>query len=133
MSGKLGIVVVVIAFLNVVAVVEFVRRRKLGESFALLWIGVGVGGIVLSLIRPLIDDVADELGVTYGPTLLFAATTLFLLFVCMNLSMHVSRLTERTETLAEEIAFLRGVLPPNNDTEADPAVPAVTEEAPSGG
>jgi hypothetical protein len=128
-SEKLGIVVVVVALLNVVAVIEFVRRRKLGESFALLWIGVGVGGIVLSLARPLIDDVANELGVTYGPTLIFAGTTLFLLFVCMNLSMHVSRLTERTETLAEEVAFLRGVLPPAEQG----TVPAGADESQGGG
>ena len=50
---------------------------------------------------------ADNLGVRYGPTIIFTGAILFLLFVCMNLSMHVSRLTERSEILAEEITFLR--------------------------
>ena len=107
MTLKLVVFVSAIAVVNVIVVLEFVRRRKLAESFALLWIGVGVLGIVLSVARPLIDDLADDLGVRYGTNLLFTGAILFLLFVCMNLSMHVSRLTERSEILAEEITFLR--------------------------
>jgi hypothetical protein len=65
---------------------------------------------VLTAVRPLIDDLADDIGVSYGPTIIFTGAILFLLFVCMNLSMHVSRLTERSEILAEEITFLRSRL-----------------------
>jgi hypothetical protein len=110
MTWKLVVFVSTIAVVNVAVVVEFVRRRKLAENFALLWIGVGVLGIVLSVIRPLIDDMADDLGVRYGPTIIFTGAILFLLFVCMNLSMHVSKLAERSEILAEEITFLRSRL-----------------------
>jgi hypothetical protein len=110
MTWKLVLFVSSIAAINVVVVVEFVRRRKLAESFALLWIGVGLLGLVLSVARPLIDDVAEDIGVRYGPTLLFTGAILFLLFVCMGLSMHVSRLTERTEILAEELTLLRNRL-----------------------
>lgn len=107
MTWKLVVFVAAVAVVNVAVVIEFVRRRKLGEGFALLWIGVGVLGIVLSIARPLIDDLAEEIGVRYGPTLIFTGAILFLLFVCMNLSMHVSRLTERSEILAEELTLLR--------------------------
>jgi hypothetical protein len=107
MTWKLVLFVSAIAALNVVVVIEFVRRRKLAENFALLWIGVGLLGIVLSIARPLIDEIADDVGVRYGPTLIFTGAVVFLLFVCMNLSMHVSRLTERSELLAEELTLLR--------------------------
>jgi hypothetical protein len=110
--SKLQVFVIVVALLNVVLVMEFVRRRKLLESFALLWTAVGVGGVVLGVSRPLVDELAKLVGVVYGPTLVFALVSFFLLFVCMNLSMHVSQLRLRTETLAEEIAFLRGVREP---------------------
>jgi hypothetical protein len=107
MTGKLTLFVLTIALANVAVVLEFVRRRKLAENFALLWLGVGAFGIVLSIARPLIDNLAENLGVRYGPTIIFTGAILFLLFVCMNLSMHVSRLAERSEILAEEISFLR--------------------------
>ncbi len=110
MTLKLVVFVSTIALVNVLVVLEFVRRRKLAENFALLWIGVGILGIALSIARPLIDDLAKEIGVQYGPTVIFTGAILFLLFVCMNLSMHVSKLTERSEILAEEITFLRNRL-----------------------
>jgi hypothetical protein len=115
MTWKLVIFISFVAILNVIVVLEFVRRRKLAENFALLWIGVGLLGLVLSLARPLIDNLADDIGVAYGPTLIFTGAIFFLLLVCMNLSMHVSRLTERSEILAEEITFLRGRLAPEGE------------------
>ena len=51
-----------------------------------------------------------EMGVYAGTSLVFTLGILFLLFVCMSLSMHVSRLTDRTEVLAEEVAILRARL-----------------------
>jgi uncharacterized membrane protein len=43
---------------------------------------------------------------------LILVVTTFLMFVAMSLSLHVSRLEERVEILAEEVAFLRGVRTP---------------------
>lgn len=117
--SKLQVFVVVVALANVVLVFEFVRRRKLLESFALLWLAVGFGGVALGFGRPVVDWAADVAGVDYGPTLVFAFVCFFLLFACMNLSVHVTQLRDRVEALAEEIAFLRGVREPE---ESDPAV-----------
>ena len=47
------------------------------------------------------------LGVDYGPSAVFLGAIVFLLLVCMHLSWEVSRLEERTRTLAEELALLR--------------------------
>lgn len=113
--SRLELFVVVLALVNVAVVVEFVRRRKLRESFALLWIGVGLAGVALSLARPAFDAIARAVGVSYGPSLLFTLALLFLLFVCMNLTLHVSRLEARTEVLAEEVAFLKAEREPHVD------------------
>lgn len=115
--SRLELFVVVIALVNVAVVIEFVRRRKLRENFALLWIGVGLGGVVLSIARPVFDATARAVGVSYGPSLLFSLAVLFLVFVCMGLSLNVSRLEDRTEVLAEEVAFLRAEREPQADQE----------------
>jgi hypothetical protein len=115
--SRLQLFVVVLALVNVAVVVELVRRRMLREGFALLWIGVGLGGVALSLARPVFDALARAVGVSYGPSLLFTLALLFLLFVCMSLSLHVSRLEARTEVLAEEVALLRA----ERDTKVDGA------------
>jgi len=110
--SRFELFLLVVATANVAVVLEFVRRRKLLESYALLWIAVGLAGIGYVFARSTIDRVATAVGVTNGASLVFAAGSLFLLFVCMSLSMHVSRLEERVEVLAEEVALLRGVEPP---------------------
>jgi hypothetical protein len=121
MDTKLSWFVGILALLNVVFVLEFVRRRKLAENFALLWIGVGFLGVVFALGRHQIDRLSQKMGVYAGTSLIFTLGILFLLFVCMGLSMHVSRLTDKTEILAEEVAILRARIeggppsPPSRD------------------
>jgi hypothetical protein len=113
--SKLQVFVILVALSSVVVVTEFVRRRKLLESFALLWLAAAFGGAAMGFGRPLVDRAADLAGVAYGPTLVFAFVSLFLLFACMNLSVHVTQLRDRVEALAEEIAFLRGVHEPDEE------------------
>lgn len=115
--SRLDLFVLVAGLVNLAVVVEFVRRRQLLETFALLWIGVGVLGVAAALGRSLLDDVSDALGINYGASFVLASACGFLLFVCMGLSLHVSRLDRRTEVLAEEIAFLRGIQPPEEPAE----------------
>lgn len=110
--SKLELFLIVASLANVAIVLEFVRRRKLLESFAMLWLAVGGGLVVLAFARPLVDRFAEAVGVAYGPTLVFGFGIGFLLFVTMSLSLHVSRLEDRVEILAEEVAFLRGVREP---------------------
>jgi hypothetical protein len=119
--SKLEVFLLVVALANVGVVLEFVRRRKLLESYALLWLLVGVSGILFALGRGVFDAVARAVGISNGANLILALGVLFLLFVCMSLSLHVSRLEARAEVLAEEVAFLRA---------ARPAPPRVDEAAP---
>ena len=48
--SKLQFFLLVVAIVQLVFVLEFVRRRKLLESFALLWMTVGVGGVALVVL-----------------------------------------------------------------------------------
>jgi hypothetical protein len=109
--SKLELFLLVVALLNVAVVFEFVRRRKLLENYALLWMLVGFGGIFFALGRTVVDAAAKAVGISNGANLILAAGVLFLLFVCMSLSLHVSRLEARSEVLAEEVAFLRAARP----------------------
>jgi hypothetical protein len=110
--SKLQVFLLLFAIAQLVFVIEFVRRRKLLESFAVLWIAVGFGGLALVVARPLVDRFADAVGIAYGASLVLTVGIAFLLLVCMNLSLHVSKLETRVEVLAAEVAFLRGVREP---------------------
>ena len=121
---RLNIVIFLVTFAFVVLIVELVRRRALREKYALLWLGVGVLVLLLSIFRPVLDRLALALGIAYGPSALFLFSTLFLFGVAAHLSFEVSRLEEKTRMLAEEIALLRPTPPdprPATDGEVQPA------------
>jgi len=131
---RLEVFVLVIALLNFVVVLEFVRRRRLTESFALLWAGVAVGGLVLVLARPVIDDFAERVGVKAGTSVVFALGIFFLVVVSIYLSVHITRLEARVERLGEEVAVLRGVKggdePGPGEPHPEPAGPEPSEPDP---
>lgn len=114
---RLEIFTLAVAFVAMAAVIELVRRRQLREKYALLWLGVGAVFVVMAVARRGLDALARLLGIEYGPTLLFLAAILFLLVLVAHLSWEISRLEERTRTLAEEIALLR---PRKAPKESDP-------------
>jgi hypothetical protein len=105
--SRLDVIVAIVALGNVAIVLEFVRRRWLREGLALFWIFVGMGGILLGVLRPLIDRLSVSVGVKYGASFIFALAILFLLLVCMYLSVRSSALEQRVEILAEEIALMK--------------------------
>ena len=126
---KLEFTVLIAGILISIVVVEFVRRRRLRENFVLLWSMVGLGAIVLAIARPLVDRSVSYLGIESGTSVVFSAAIIFLLFVCVHLSIHVTRAETRCDALAEELAFLRGALPPQDDGEV-PAASAPEPAAP---
>lgn len=107
MFDRLSLFTLVVTLGTLALILELVRRRQLREKYALLWLGVGVVMLGLSLGRPAVDWVSDRIGVVYGPTVVFLFAILFLLGVAAHLSYEVSKLEEKTRMLAEEIALLR--------------------------
>jgi hypothetical protein len=105
---NLQIFVIGLGIALLIFVIEVVRRRRLSEGYALLWIAVGIGGVLLGIARPLIDRFSDDIGISYGANLVFAGVFVFLIVVCINLSMHVSKLEDQVTSLAEELALTRG-------------------------
>lgn len=129
---RLQLVVGFLAIVLAVVVIEALRRRRLSEGWALLWIGVAVAGLVLGLARPLVDRLSTSLGIAYGTSLVFALAIIFLVVVCINLSMQVSRLNRRVEVLAEEIALAGTKEPPPGHAGGGRPVGPAAPPGPSG-
>ena len=89
-----------------IAVLELVRRRRLREKYALLWILTAIVLLVLSVWRGAVTSIATALGVSYGPTVLFAVGALFVLVVLLHYSTVISALTDRTVVLSQQMALL---------------------------
>lgn len=122
--SRLEVVVLLTAVLLLGTIIEIVRRRRLSENWAMLWMAVAVGVLLMGLARPVIDRFSEAVGISYGTSLIFAVAIVFLILVCISLSMHVSRLEEKLESLAEEIALLRGPGEPQAPPSGAPEPPA---------
>lgn len=96
-----------LALAIVALVVEMLRRRKLREKYAVLWLVVGVATLVLAAFPMLLNIVAEFVGVQLPSNLLFIMSILMLLGVCLHLSWEISVVEDETRTLAEEVAILR--------------------------
>jgi hypothetical protein len=100
----------VFALLMVVLVIDLVRRKKLREKYAVLWLVVGTGALILAGFPQLLAIVAGVLGVQVPANLLFAMSIVLLIGVCLHLSWELSLVEDETRVLAEETAILRSSL-----------------------
>ncbi|MGI8645094.1 MAG: DUF2304 domain-containing protein [Nocardioides sp.] len=95
------------ALVTIVALFELLRRRHLREKYAVLWIVIAVGTVIVALTPGLLEWVALRIGVAVPANLLFFTASMVLLVVSIQHSYELGRLEDRTRTLAEEVALLR--------------------------
>lgn len=108
-------------------VVELVRRRRLGERYALLWLLTGSVVLLLAAWPAALERFADLVGIAYPPTALFVVAGGFVLLVLLHYATVISGLTERNVRLAQRVAMVEERLRVLEADRADPAVPAAAE------
>ncbi|KNH17142.1 hypothetical protein ACU18_11180 [Arthrobacter sp. ZBG10] len=107
MSLLMGsIVVLAILFF----VFEMLRRQKLREKYAILWIVVGIGTLLLSAFPSLLEKASGLLGIQVPANLLFIMTLVLLVGVCLHLSREQSQAEDEVRILCEEVAILKSEL-----------------------
>jgi len=88
-------------------VFELVRRRRLLERYALLWLFSSAILLGLSVWRGLLEELASAVGIFYAPSALFAVAFGFVLVLLLHFSLVISRLAEQTKVLAQRVGLLR--------------------------
>jgi hypothetical protein len=106
MNDRIQIVSIVVAALLLLAILELVRRRRLLERYALLWLASGVVLLALAIWRNALEDIASVLGVAYPPNALFVVAFGFVLVLLLHFSLAVSRLADQSKLLAQRLALL---------------------------
>jgi hypothetical protein len=87
-------------------IIELIRRGRLREQYALLWLGTATVILVFGLWRDGLNELADALGIAYPPNALFVLAMAFMLLLLLHYSTVISRLSDRTTTLTQRIAIL---------------------------
>src|SRR5580704_5658100 len=100
------IAVIGIAVLVFAVVLELVRRRRLMERYALLWLAAALLLLVLAIWRGLLTTVSADLGIHYPPSTLFAVGFAFVVLLLLSVSIVISRLADQNKRLAQHVALL---------------------------
>jgi hypothetical protein len=106
METRIQLLAIVASGILLLIVLELVRRRRLLERYALLWLLSGIVLLVLSTFRGLLEDAARVIGVEYPPSALFFIAFAFVLLLLLHFSVAVSRLADQSKVLAQRLALL---------------------------
>jgi hypothetical protein len=106
METRIQILAVVASGLLFLIVLELVRRRRLLERYALLWLFSAWVLLALAIWQGLLSDLARVIGIIYPPNALFLIAFGFVLVLLLHFSLAVSRLTDQTKVLAQRLAIL---------------------------
>lgn len=106
MDVRIQLVAIAGSALMLLVVLELVRRRRLQERYALVWLGSAVVLLALAIWRDALGKVADLLGIAYAPNALFFIAFGFILVLLLHFSAAVSRLADQSKILAQRVALL---------------------------
>ena len=90
-----------------IGIVELIRKRRLREEYALLWIAASISVVVLALSRPLLWAVAAAVGVYYPPMVLPLIAGFFGMLLAIHFSLVISRLSSENRLLAQDVALMK--------------------------
>ncbi|HEX5852427.1 MAG TPA: DUF2304 domain-containing protein [Solirubrobacteraceae bacterium] len=107
-------------------VFELVRRKRLSERYAILWLLAAATLFVLAAWKGLLTTLSHDVGISYPPSALFAVAIGLIAMILLNFSLAVSRLSDQNKILAQRLALLQQQLEAAN-THGDVASPTVAD------
>ena len=102
-ASRLAIVSIITAVAALILVFELLRRRRLREKYAAIWVVIALGTLIVAAFPQILRWVADLVGIQTPSNLLFFGSLIVLFAVSLQLSREVGLLEEQSRRLAEEI------------------------------
>ena len=107
MGTRVQILAGVASLALLVLVFELVRRRRLMERYALLWLFSCILVLGLAVWKSALEEFASTIGIYYAPSALFAVALALVLVLLLHFSLVVSRLADQSKVLAQKMALLQ--------------------------
>src|SRR5436305_1196273 len=83
----------------VLIVFELVRRKRLSERYAILWLLASITLFVLAMWKGLLTSLSHDVGIAYPPSALFAVAIGLIAIILLHFSLAVSRLSDQNKIL----------------------------------
>jgi hypothetical protein len=130
METRVQIVSIIGALGLLLVVLEMVRRRRLLERYALLWLFSALVILALAIWRNALEQVAKAVGIYSPPNALFFIALGFVLLLLLHFSSAVSRLSDQSKVLAQRQAIIEQQLRRLKEQHEEHPAPAEAIEQP---
>jgi hypothetical protein len=128
MQLKIQLVSIVVTAGLFGVIFELLRRKRLMERYALLWLFASAVLLALALWRGLLETIAAAIGIYYAPSALFVIAFGFILVLLLHFSLVISRLADQNKVLAQRLGLLQQRLDELDGAEAPAAAAAARRE-----
>lgn len=123
MQPRMQALAILAAVVLLVIVLEMVRRRRLMERYALLWMFSALVILALAVWQGALNRLAEVMGIYSAPNALFFVAVGFVLLLLLHFSAAMSRLSDQSKVLAQRQAILE-----QRVREVEGAQPATAEQ-----
>lgn len=107
MTLRIQIIIGIVLFLALVRIVHQVRKNALSLRFALAWMLLILAMVVVDIWPGIARWASDLVGIAIPLNLLLTAGIIFCLLAIFNLTKKISKLTDETKRLTQEMALLK--------------------------
>ncbi len=106
----ISVFVIVVAVVIALVVLAYIRKWRLREEYSLLWLLLVAAMVLLASFEGITVWVADRLDVAYAPSILYFVALAFVAAMLFHYSLEISRLSDQSRRLAQEVSLLRSRL-----------------------
>jgi len=100
------VVAVLLAAVLLVSIVSLINRRRLREEYAALWLITGFGIMLLAIFKGALEAIAGALHISPPSTALFFFGLLFVVMLCLEFSVRISRQSQQLDDLDRQVIRL---------------------------
>lgn len=106
-SQTVRVLAIVLSTSLLAVVLLLVKRRTLRAEYTPIWVAVSVGITILSLQLDFFRVISRAIGAWTASSTIFFLGELFLIVLCLNYAVRLSRHDLQIKTLAQELTLLR--------------------------
>jgi hypothetical protein len=97
---------IVFSVFLLVLIFLLIRKKKIREEYAILWIAIFLLFFLLSVFRGLIDRISSLLGIQYQPASVFLILIACLFLLTFHFSFVISDMKKKINTMAMKMAIM---------------------------
>jgi len=117
MFSRIQIIAIIGSLSFICFIFELIRRKKLKEAYAMIWLIMGSFFIVLAFWTHGLDIVSKLCGIYYAPAFLFLILLITLTIILIQFSIVISKQADKIKALGQEIALIKANSPITQEKE----------------